>query len=216
MCKLILILIVISSVSYAKSGPYVSADVGIGIPQQTRNFFTIVDRYSMNHIEHRSTYQHGLHTGIAFGYNFGNSFALEFNAEYNTNKMKNSRLFILDEYNFQTKAFTQYDDVYNEKFRAYKNDTIISLVNGYYFIPFVKGLKPYIGTGLGYICSMFYDNEASYAKSKSGIAIQYLVGIKYGISNRFDIFTDFRHLYGDLHNYKYQLSTVRIGASFKI
>lgn len=205
--KLALLLTTISSMSYAKGGTYFSTNVGLGFMADTSG--TSKTDFDKVDLRYTGSYHPGFNIGTAVGYNFSDVFALELSTEYNSNKTKHEELHAV---NPSQEALFRLNHLKSDR-----HDTIMSFVNGYYLIPHGNSpLKPYIGAGIGYAYAISYSNVTSGGITQDGLVAQGLIGLKYELTDRFDLFTDFRYVYGKLGNYKYQLGTIRIGTSFKI
>lgn len=134
----------------------------------------------------------GFRGGVAFGYDFNDSFALEFNLQHQSNNVKGA------------------------KPSALFNHTA-ALVNGYYFIPGLDKLKPYIGLGLGYgvayIAQPATSGNVKYFSDS--VIVQGLLGARYELTSAF-VFADVTYGYSEMTKAaKYTPYGLRLGAGYK-
>ena len=141
----------------------------------------------------------GFRGGFAFGYNIADSFAVEFNLQHQSNKLT------------------------NDNDGGILNSTI-GFVNGYYFIPGLDKLKPYIGAGFGYGSVSANDNTMKGLSETSGVfALQGILGAKYEMCDKWDFFADLTYGHGFMLNSSsagissdYKPYGLRLGAAFKL
>lgn len=206
MRNIALALIATSAMAYAKSGSYISGSIGLNkLSDVNGTAKSELDRVSFLYDASHKT---GYRTGIAFGYNFDEYFALEFNTEYNANKIQNSTL----------RSDTS-PSIAVDIFKGDSTNALLSFVNGYFFIPHgisaLERLKPYVGAGVGYGYVVTKGNILSESTTSSGTILQGLIGAKYNINDRFDVFSDLRYASGKFGQIKYQSTSIRIGGALK-
>jgi opacity protein-like surface antigen len=103
-----------------------------------------------------------------------------------------------------------------------KATTFAAVLNGYYDLDFGGQIKPFLGAGIGYGSTNLKDGSLNWG-SASGLIYQVNAGVSYSLSDRQDIFVQYKYINapaqyvtqdGRSFNTNYNSGNVKIGTKF--